>query len=44
MIYLPAKVHLPRSNGSLVIAFKPKEENKLHTAPAFYFAILKNLL
>jgi hypothetical protein len=45
MIYLRAKVCLPRSNGSLVIAFKLKEEKKnFITAPVLCFAILKNLV
>jgi hypothetical protein len=44
MIYLHAKVYLPRSNGSLIIAFKLKEEKNFNTAPVIYFAFLKNLL
>jgi hypothetical protein len=44
MIYLHAKVYLPRSNGSLVIAFKPIEKEIFITAPLLYLAILKNLL
>jgi hypothetical protein len=43
VIYLRAKVYLPRSNGSLVIAFKPIEKENFITATVLYLAILKNL-
>jgi hypothetical protein len=40
MNYLLAKFYEPSSNGSLVIAMKPKAEEKFRTVTMFLFPIL----